>query len=115
MGERAERGVAAQSDGAASADAHFGIAAVQGVLANIEKQAGHADEDFCGAAGLRAGDKGSVFGPGNYFDGGDYRAIDRENARRFSEKLHFLAAGNAGYDVSAGEKTMAADCADGDR
>src|SRR6267143_6255625 len=112
MGERAERGVAAQSDGAASADAHCGIAAVQGVLANIEKQAGHADEDFCGAAGLRAGDKGSVFGPGNYFDGGDYRAIDRENARRFSEKLYFFPTGNAEHDVPSAEKIVAADCAD---
>src|SRR5438132_10466027 len=39
---------------AAFADAHIGIAAVQGILADVEEQAGHLDEDFCGTAGVRA-------------------------------------------------------------
>src|SRR5260370_35200487 len=114
MGDGTERGVAAPCYRAAFADAHFGIAAVQGVLAEVEKQAGYAGKDFCGAAGLRTGDEGSVFGPGNYFDGGDHRATDRTNAGRFSEGLHFFAAGNAGHDVPSAENIVAADCADGD-
>src|SRR5712664_1439695 len=106
MGERAERGVAAPGYRAALVDAYFGIAAVQGVLADVEEQAGHADKDFCGAAGVRAGNERSVFGPGNYFDGGDHRAIDGKNARRFSEKHRFFDARNPGHHVPSADKIV---------
>ena len=49
----------------------------------------------------------------NYFDGGDYRALDGANARRPRERIYFLAAGDERFDVQAAEKTLALDCANG--
>ncbi len=81
VGERAAARVAAPRDSAAFADAYLRIAGIQGVLANIEGQAGYPGEDLCGTARVRAGNEGNLFGPGNYSDGGDYRTIDGKKAR----------------------------------
>ncbi len=63
---------------------------------------------------LRTGDERSLFGLGNYFDGGNHRAVDGEEARRFGTRVHFFAAGDEGHDVPSAEKDLAGNCADGD-
>src|SRR5207302_9351361 len=108
-------GMAASRDGAAFADAHLGFASVQGILAHLEEQARHIETNFRGAARIRTGNEGSVFGPGNYFDGGNYRAIDGKKAGCPSEQFHFLDAGNERLDVPAAEETLPADRVDSNR
>jgi len=64
-------------DGAASADAHFGIAAVQGVLAEHRKNKQDTlTKIFAEPLDYEPGTK-EVYSTWELFDGGDYRAIDR--------------------------------------
>ena len=73
MGQRSAARVAAPRHGSPSADAHFRPAAVQGVLAHIEIQAGHARQDFRRTARVRTRRQRGLFRPGNYSDGGNHR------------------------------------------
>src|SRR6185369_17112093 len=94
------------------ADAHFRIATVQGILAHVHRQAGHAHAHLRRAARLRTRHERGLLGPRHHPDGTDYRAPHRSLPRRFSEVLYFFAPGHEGYNLSACAEALALDRAD---
>src|SRR5438128_7900548 len=104
--------MAASRDRAASAHAHFGAASVQGILAHFQRQAGHAEQNICRAAGIRTGHEDDLFGPWNYLAGGDYSPFDGQKPGRIDPRRYFFSAGNEPFDVFATEENLADDCSD---
>ena len=81
MAERPSTRVAPPRHRSQPDDSHLRTATVQGVLAHLHGKSGHAEQNFCRAAGVRAGHQSCLLRPGNYLNGGDHSAVDRQAAR----------------------------------
>ena len=72
MGQRPATRMAAQGHRSQSDDSHFRSSSFQGILAHLDRQARHSQQNFCGTPRIEPGHQGRLLRPWHHPHGRDY-------------------------------------------